>query len=52
MAYFPDSAFNRFTLMAAHTRGVGFAAGDEVMSIALADGPFRFSSDGSGYSTR
>ena len=46
----PDLAFNLFSLMAAHTRGVGFATDDEDMSVTLADGRLRFCSDGSGYS--
>ena len=46
----PDLAFNLFSLMAAHTRGVGFATDDKDMSVTLADGRLRFWSDGSGYS--
>ena len=44
----PDLAFNLFSLMAAHTRGVGFATDDKDMSVTLADGRLRFWSDGSG----
>ena len=50
VAYVPDSAFNLFFLMAAHTRGLGFATDDEDMSVTLVDGRLRFWSDGSGYS--
>ena len=45
----PDLAFNLFSLMAAHTRGVGFATGDKDMSVTLVDQRLRFWSDGSGY---
>ena len=49
MAYVPSLAFNLFSLMAAHTRGVGFATDDKDMSVTLADGRLKFWSDGSGY---
>ena len=50
VAYVPDLAFNLFSLMATHTRGLGFATDDEDMSVTLVDGRLRFFSDGSGYS--
>ena len=50
VAYVPDLAFNLFSLMAAHTRGVGFATDDEDMRETLVDGRLRFWIDGSGYS--
>ena len=50
MAYVSDLAFNIFSLIVTHTRGVGFATDDEDMSVTLADGHIRFWSDGSGYS--
>ena len=50
VAYVTDLAFNFFSLMAAHTRGVGFATDDEDISVTLVDGRLRFFSDGSGYS--
>ena len=50
MAYVPDLAFNLFSLMAAHTRGVDFATDDVDTSVTLADVRLRFWSDGSGYS--
>ena len=34
VAYVPDLAFNLFSLMTAHTRGVGFVTDDEDMSVA------------------
>ena len=49
VAYVPSLAFNLFSLMAAHTRGVGFATDDKDMSVTLADGRLKFWSDGSGY---
>ena len=42
VACVPDLAFNLFSLMAAHTRGVGFVTDDEDMSATLADGRLRF----------
>ena len=38
----PSLAFNLFSLMAAHTRGVGFATDDKDMSVTLADGRLKF----------
>ena len=49
MAHVPSLAFSLFSLMAAHTREVGFAADDKDMSVTLADGRLKFWSDGSGY---
>ena len=49
MAYVPSLAFNLFSSMAAHTRGVGFATDDKDMGVTLADGRLKFWSDGSGY---
>ena len=49
VAYVPDLAFNLFSLMAAHTRGIGFTTDDVDMSVTLVDGRLRFWSDGSGY---
>ena len=37
VAYVPDLAFNLFSLMAAHTRGVGFATDDSDKSVTLLD---------------
>ena len=48
MAYVPSLAFTLFALMAAHTRGAGFATYDKDMSVTLADGRLTFWSDGSG----
>ena len=50
VAYVPDLAFNLFSLMAAHTRGIGFTTDDVDMSVTLVDGRLRLSSDGSSYS--
>ena len=50
VAYVPDLTFNRFSLMAAHTRGVGSATADEDISVTLVEGSLRFCSDGSRYS--
>ena len=49
VAYVPSLAFNLFSLMAAQTRGVGFATDDKGMSVTLADGRLKVWSDGSGY---
>ena len=51
-AYVLDLAFNLFSLMAAHTRGVGFATDDEDISVTLVDGRLRFWSDGFRYSNK
>ena len=51
VAYVPDLAFNLFSLMATHTRGVGFATDDSDKSVTLLDGRLRFWSDGTEYST-
>ena len=48
-AYVPDLAFILFSLMAAHTRAVGFAT-DEERGVALVDGRHWFLCAGSGYS--
>ena len=50
VAYVPDLAFNLFSLMAAHTRGVSFTTDDSDKSVTLLDGRLRFWSDGTGYS--
>ena len=50
VGYGHDLAFNLFSLMAGHTRGVGFATDDEDMRETLVDGRLRFWIDGSGYS--
>ena len=42
VAYVPSSAFNPFPLMAAHTRGVGFAIDDKDRSVTPADGRLKF----------
>ena len=39
VAYVPSLAFNLFSLMAAHTRGVGFATDDKDMSCLLYTSP-------------
>ena len=50
VAYVPGLAFNLFSLMAAHTRGVGFATDDKDVSVTLADRRLQVWSDGSEYS--
>ena len=49
VAYVPSLVLNLFYLMAAHTRGVGFATADKDMGVTLADGRLKFWGDGSGY---
>ena len=49
VAYVPSLAFNLFSLMAAHTRRVGFATDDKDLSVTLADGRLKICSDGSEY---
>ena len=41
MAYVAELAFNLSSLMAAHTRGVGFATDVAETSVTLADGHLR-----------
>ena len=49
VAYVPDLDFNLYSLMAACTRGIGFAT-DDHMSVTVVEGCLRFCSDGPGYS--
>ena len=47
--YVPSLTFDFFSLMAAHTRGVGFATDDKDMSVTLSDGRLTLWSDVSVY---
>lgn len=46
VAYVPDLAFSLFSLMIAHTRGVGLTTDDSDTSLTLLHGRRRFPSDG------
>ena len=50
VAFMVHLSRNRFSLMTAHRRGVGFKTEESGTRISLRDGRLRFEGDGSGYS--
>ena len=50
VAYATDIAFNLFSLVAAHKRGVGFTTEEKDLCVSLFNGRMRFEGNGSSYS--